>query len=244
MPNPSLVRREKGLGRHTLHQLLHVDVIRFAIAWARFVWFARVRRSVRIFDTGEQVAANTVSHNLKGLRDLAVNRSLYLTRPLSVIERLGTRSDVLIVGPRTEGEILGLIAHGFDRRRIRALDLITYSPWVELGDMHAMPFDDDSFDLVILGWVLAYSENRPQAASEVLRVLRPGGIVAIGVEWSPESNEELIEGLGYLPGASERIKGCDEILQLFGTAVTEVLVREEPDRSKVGSMIVIFSANG
>lgn len=244
MPNPSLVRREKGLGRHTLHQLLHVDVIRFAVAWARFVWFGRVRRQVRTFDTGGEVAASTVSHNLKGLRDLAVNRSMYLTRPLSVIERLATRSDILVVGPRTEGEILGLIAHGFESRSIRALDLITYSPWVELGDMHAMPFEDDSFDAVILGWVLAYSEDRAKAASEVLRVVRPGGIVAVGVEWTPESNEELIEQVGYLPGSAVRIEGCDEILALFGQAVTDVLVREEPDRIKRGPMVVIFSVKG
>lgn len=244
MPNPSLVRREKGLWRHTVHQLLHVDLIRFAVAWARFVWFTRAQRQERIFATDDQVAPNTVSHNRNGLRDLAVNRSMYLTRPLSVIERLGTRSDLLVVGPRAEGEILGLMAHGFERRSIRALDLISYSPWVELGDMHAMPFDDDSFDAVILGWVLAYSENRHQAASEVLRVLRPGGIVAVGVEWSPESNEDLLQQRGYLPGSSQRISGCDEILGLFGESVTDVLVREEPDRTRVGSMIVIFSAKG
>jgi SAM-dependent methyltransferase len=149
-----------------------------------------------------------------------------------------------VIGPRAEGEILGLMAHGFERRSIKALDLITYSPWVELGDMHGMPYEADSFDAVILGWVLAYSENRPQAASEVLRVLRPGGIVAIGVEWAPVSNEELMQQRGYLPGSSQRISGCDEILSLFGESVIDLLVREEPDKSKVGSMIVIFSAKG
>lgn len=242
MPNPSLVRRDKGLWRHTAHQLLHVDVVRFAVAWARFAWFTRIRHQVRTFDAGGEVAANTVSHNMKGLRDLAVNRAMYLTRPLSVIERLGTRSDLLLIGPRTEGEILGLIAHGFERRRIRALDLITYSPWVELGDMHAMPYPDNSFDAVILGWVLAYSEDRARAAAEVLRVLRPGGIVAIGVEWSPDSNEDLLQQRGYLPGSAQRITGCDEILALFEPEVIDVLVREEPDRTKVEPMVVIFSA--
>jgi hypothetical protein len=92
MPNPSLVRREKGLWRHTVHQLLHVDIIRFAVAWARFVWFTRIRRLERTLATDDQVAPNTVSHNRKGLRDLAVNRSMYLTRPLSVIEQLETRT--------------------------------------------------------------------------------------------------------------------------------------------------------
>lgn len=241
MPNPSLVRREKGIVRHTAHQLLHVDLIRFAVAAARFLWFTKVRGAVNTLGTSDQIAANTVSHNLKGLRDLAVNRSMYLTRPLSVIDRLTTDADVLVIGPRTEGEILGLIAHGFERSHIRGLDLITYSPWVELGDMHAMPYEDGSFDLVILGWVLAYSEDRAQAAKEVLRVLRPGGVVAVGVEWSPESNEELIEQLGYLPGAAKRIDSCADVLALFGDAVDEVLVREEPDRQRVSPIVTIFS---
>lgn len=241
MPNPSRIRRDKGLVRHTAHQLLHVDIIRFVVAAARYTWFRRVRRRLRAFDGGAGVSVNTVSHNLGGLRDLAVSRSLYLTRPLSVIERLTSRSELLVIGPRTEGELLALLAHGFDRRSIRALDLITYSPWVQLGDMHAMPFDDGSFDAVILGWVLAYSDDRPRAAAEILRVLRPGGVVAVGVEWNPLSNEELIAEYGYLPGSARRISDCEDILALFGDAIEEVLVREEPDHESVGSMVVIFA---
>jgi SAM-dependent methyltransferase len=240
VPNPSLVRREKGLVRHTAHQLLHLDVVRFGVALARYVWFAKIWRRLKTA-RGQGAAVNTVAHNLKGLRDLAVNRSLYLTRPLSTIESLPPHADLLVIGPRTEGELLALVAHGFERRSIRALDLITYSPWVDLGDMHAMPYPDNSFDAVILGWVLAYSEDRQRAAKEVLRVLRPGGIVAIGVEWEPRSNDELEADLGYLPGSSDRIKGADEILAYFGTAPNEVLVRQEPDRTQLGSVIVIFS---
>ena len=41
MPNPSLVRRHKGLARHSAHQLLHLDLVRFVVARARFEWFSR-----------------------------------------------------------------------------------------------------------------------------------------------------------------------------------------------------------
>jgi SAM-dependent methyltransferase len=244
MPNPSLVRRHKGLARHSLHQMLNVDVVRFAVAWSRFTWYARVRRQLRTLEHGEAVATNTVSHNLRGLRDLAVVRSLYLIRPLSVLEDLGPEAELLVIGPRAEGELLALLAHGFNKAGIHAVDLISYSPWIDLGDMHRLPYRDGSFDAVIAGWVLAYSDDKRRAAEEILRVVRPGGFVAIGVEWSPHSNEEVRSEIGYVPGSEERLTSVEEILELFGDRVEEVLVRHdvEQDCRDTRSLVVIFRA--
>jgi SAM-dependent methyltransferase len=248
MPNPSDTRRIKGLARHTLDQLLLVDLLRYALVAARYLWFVIVRRQLRTFDassaTQSAVATHTVSHNLKGLRDLAVNRSHLLVRPLSVIEALRVDADVLSIGPRSEGELFNLAAHGFVFSRIRGLDLISYSPRVALGDMHAAPFEADSFDAVILGWVLAYSENRLLAAREVVRLTRPGGLVAVGVEYSPQSVDEIEAELGYQPGSRSRIASCAEILSYFGEAVDHVYYQHtvaERDRGRVGALCVIFS---
>ena len=244
MPNPSDVRRRKGLVRHTIDQLLLVDVIRYAVSSSRYLWLTRVRRRLRTLDGQPAVARSTVFHNLRGLRDLAVNRSLFLIRPLSIIESLAVDSDILVVGPRTEGEILALVAHGFERSHIRALDLISYSPWVELGDLHEMPYPDDSFDAVVLGWVLAYSDDRARAAAEVLRVLRPGGVVAIGVEWNARTDEEIVAEAGYLPGSATRIGSCPEILALFEPRVDQVILAQDAptgtDR-EVAALLAIFT---
>lgn len=43
------------------------------------------------------------------------------------------------------------------------------------GDMHALAFDDASFDLVVLMHALTYSSKPAQAVAEAARVLRPGG---------------------------------------------------------------------
>jgi len=231
-----------------LDQLLLVDLLRYAVVALRYLWFVFVRRSLRTFDTapGSQsaVATHTVSHNLKGLRDLAVNRSHALVRPLSVIEALGVDANVLSIGPRSEGELFNLAAHGFVLSRVRGLDLISYSPRVALGDMHATPFDADSFDAVILGWVLAYSEDRRLAASEVVRITRKGGIVAVGVEYSPQSVDEIEAELGYQPGSRNRIASCTEILSYFGQAVDHIYYQHTVaarDRGHVGAFCVIFS---
>ncbi len=46
---------------------------------------------------------------------------------------------------------------------------------VREGDMHALPFDDASFDLVVLMHALTYSDTPVKAVAEAARVLRPGG---------------------------------------------------------------------
>jgi len=250
MPNPSHTRRVKGLVRHTLDQLLLVDVVRFGVVALRYWWYVIVLRRLKTFDvaTGAvgAVAGNTIAHNVKGLRDLAVNRSHLLVRPLSVIERLAVDARVLSIGPRSEGELFNLVAHGFVWNRVRGLDLISYSPRVMLGDMHAAPLPDDSFDAVILGWVLAYSDDRERAAREVVRVTCNGGVIAVGVEYSPQSQAEIVQQIGYLPGSEHRIASCDEILRYFGNAVGHVYYHHTVapvDRDRVGAFCVIFSVH-
>lgn len=46
---------------------------------------------------------------------------------------------------------------------------------VREGDMHALPFADDHFDLVVLMHALTYSTQPAVAVAEAARVLRPGG---------------------------------------------------------------------
>ena len=190
------------------------------------------------------MSENTVWHNMKGLSDLAVARSLSLIRPLSVIESLNSDSDILSIGPRTEGEILNLMAHGFKPDKVKGLDLISYSPWIELGDMHNIPYEDNSFDAVVLGWVIAYSEDRYKAAAEVIRICRNGGIVAVGVEYRANSNEEIIKQIGYKPGSLNKINNTEEILEYFGESVDYIYFRHDAlpvAKDKPTSLITIFS---
>ncbi len=248
MPNPSDVRRSKGLLRHTLDQLMLVDLIRYGVVALRFIWFVKIRRRMATWRPGGEsagpVAENTVSHNLKGLRDLAVNRSHLLVRPLSVLESLSTNARILSVGPRSEGELLSLAAHGFSWPSIEGLDLISYSPRVRLGDMHEAPYPDRTFDAVVLGWVLAYSEDPARAAREMLRIVRPGGVIAVGVEYNPMTQAEIVASTGYLPGATMRIESCEQILSYFGDAVDHIYYKHvvaPGGQDRIGALCVIFS---
>lgn len=228
-------------------QSLRVDAVREHVARARFIYYGKLRRKLTALDSeSEGVAPNTIFHNKRGLSDLAVNRSHMLVRPLSVIESLGPNSDILTIGPRTEGELLNLFAHGFSPAHVRGLDLISYSPWIDLGNMHHLPYPDNSWDAVVLGWVLAYSTNQKLVADEIVRVVRPHGVVAIGVEYNPKSDMEIQEAVGYQVGAQRRLTRTDHILELFGSRVEYVYFRHDvmPSRlDQVGSVCVVFSVD-
>lgn len=236
-------------------QLLHVDAIRNWVARWRWRYYVRWRKQLRTLESGS-AAENTVAHNIKGMGDLSVRRSLVLIRPLvtaltiappdSSIERarLGDLR-VLSIGPRTEGELLNLFAHGFSPGCVRGLDLISYSPWVDLGDMHAMPYPDNSWDAVVCGWVLAYSDDKARAAAEIVRVAKPGAIVAIGVEYCCLDNEQQLARYGYLAGSKERLTSLSQILGYFGDHVGEVYFRhdvtERRRHEEVVAMVAVFA---
>lgn len=224
--------------------MLKVDVVRFAVGLARFCYFRLTRGRIRTLGASGGIAENTVWHNLKGMRSLASRRSTTLVSPLSVIEQLTATSSVLSIGPRTEGELLNLVAHGFDPKCIRGVDLISYSPWVDLGDMHSLPYEDNRWDATMMGWVIAYSDDKQAAAREVIRVTRPGGVVAVGVEYCPLDNEGIERELGYLAGSAERLTSTAKILELFEPHVGHVFFRHDPlpeNMDRIGAICAIFS---
>ncbi|MDQ3288707.1 MAG: metalloregulator ArsR/SmtB family transcription factor [Pseudomonadota bacterium] len=55
--------------------------------------------------------------------------------------------------------------------RLRRLENVE----VHAGDMHALPFDEATFDVVVLMHALTYADRPAQAVAEAARVLRPGG---------------------------------------------------------------------
>jgi SAM-dependent methyltransferase len=229
-------------------ELLRVRLLRFMLCAIRYVWFVFILRRLRTTVGTDGVAKTTVAHNLRGMTDLAVERSLRLIWPLAA-QAAGDRTDlrnqkVLSIGPRTEGEIFNLVAHGFRLRNITGLDLITYSPRIQIGDMHAMTFPDASFDCAVLGWVISYSDRKNVAAAEVARVVKPGGLVAIGIEWGRKTPEQVAaDKTGYIVGSAERLPSVDAILALFGNRVDRVYYRQDDQdisANEVGDLLVVF----
>jgi len=236
----------KGLVKGYFHQLLTVDVLRYMIARLRFFFLVRIMRRLKTYslEHDKEVPSNTIPHNLKGLKDLAVVRSLSLIKPVTSIDRVGVNSKVLTIGPRTEGEILSLVGQGFLLKNIRGLDLISYSKWIDLGDMHNMPYADNTFDVVIMGWVISYSDEPRKAAEEVIRVSADKAIIAVGVEYGGLEGQQQIEQLDYVPGAGRLTTNASQLIELFGDSVDQIYFThsiEEDRRHAKGSVIAVFS---
>ncbi len=59
-------------------------------------------------------------------------------------------------------------------------------------DAESLPFESNSFDAVISGMVLGFIPNQKSAVAEMVRLLRPGGVLAVSTH-GPELYYEAIE---------------------------------------------------
>lgn len=71
---------------------------------------------------------------------------------------------------------------GFDLNRIRFCQF----------DAESLPFDDNSFDIVLTGMSFGLFPNQEKAVYEMFRVLKPGGLISLGAH-GPEHYWEALE---------------------------------------------------
>jgi 2-polyprenyl-3-methyl-5-hydroxy-6-metoxy-1,4-benzoquinol methylase len=68
----------------------------------------------------------------------------------------------------------------YDAGRVKAMASAPLNFRLVAGDGHSLPFEDRSFDFVILADVLEHVANAGRVMQEVARVLRPGGVAYVG----------------------------------------------------------------
>ena len=212
------------------NQTLHIPGLRAALTKLRINRLES--KDIKTFtrSSDKDIVENTIKHNLIALKQAAaLARPDILISPITSTNSFrinGQKMKVLTIGPRTEAEIFSLLAAGFAPSNITGLDLITYSPFIELGDLHAMPYGSNSFDVIILGWVLGYSQNIKKAVLEIIRVAKPGTFVAIGHENDPRPREALDQQRGFSLEGTD-LSTSQEILDLFGSSVDKVIFRDD-----------------
>lgn len=224
-----------------LSGLLRSEYINFLIFKLRFFYFVYIKRNIKVYENEKFVIANMYSTDMlrKGKTS---NRPLKFIRPLSVIEAVNKKGKTLSIGCRFETELLFLTGYGFNPKGIRGLDMISYSPWIDLGNMHALPYPDKSFDTVTMGWLITYSETPELAAKEVVRVLKPGGFVAMSVSYYPEEKrQEMIKSKAYVAHPDQRVQNPDGLLKIFEPYVDQVYFKHVPPLDKEGACTVVFS---
>lgn len=224
-----------------LARFLRVKPINVLVFSIRFFYFTKIKKNIRIYSEDGHVLMHDYSQD-KVLLGKPTDRILRLMQPLVVIDKLDhDKSRILSIGCRFEGDMLYLMGFGFDPKNLRGLDMISYSPWIDLGNMHKMDYPDSSWDAVILGWVLSYSDVPDVVAKEVLRITKPGGLIAIGVTYYPPELLQKFKDDGN-PSIDTHVQTVQGMLDLFEGHVEHVYFHHDTsDPSRQSSCMVIFS---
>jgi len=124
-----------------------------------------------------------------------VMREALGARPFDSLLDLGTGTGRLLelfaplyaraVGIDASADMLAVARANLDRAGIA-------NAQVRLGDIHNLPFQRDSFDVVTIHQVLHYLDDPERALAEAARVLRPGGRLLV-VDFAPHDLEFLRE---------------------------------------------------
>jgi hypothetical protein len=226
---------------HILRSFLRSELVCYIVFKIRFIFYVYFKRKISVFENDKNVYANPYSIKMlkKGKTS---NRPLRLIRPLSVIEAVNKKGNILSIGCRFETELLYLVGYGFEPKKIKGFDMISYSPWIETGNMHKMRFEDSTWDTLILGWVLPYSMDQKVVADEVVRVTQNGGVVAIGLTAYSKEQIKKIQETGEVVPLDTRKQKTQEVLDLFGGHIDQVYYRHDQVSDAVeGTCAVIFS---
>jgi SAM-dependent methyltransferase len=111
--------------------------------------------------------------------------------------------NVAIRAAQAGGHVVGLdlTPELFDAGRQLAAEAGVTVDWVE-GDAEDLPFEDETFDVVLSAFGAMFAPRHEVAAREMARVLRPGGRLGL-CSWTPEGIQgEFFRTLGtHLPAA-------------------------------------------
>jgi SAM-dependent methyltransferase len=153
-------------------------------------------------------------------------RLIPFVRRVAEIPDLRVTDRILCLGPRNTVELDLFRTHGFIN--VAALDLWSDSSRIEVGDMHGLPYADQSVRLVFASHVFEHAYHFETVAAEVTRVLYPGGYVfaAVPINFVPSEHDrydfqDAAGLLRYFPGASlieEHHWRANELVVLFRVA--------------------------
>jgi SAM-dependent methyltransferase len=198
----------------------------------RWYWFRLRRVPLKVFNQGapgsDHISENVIPYNLRKSRGYDRTRTERLINVLRSVHGLDLdRARVLNIGPRNEMELMLLTLYGFRPENITAVDLFSYSPRIQVMDMHHLAFPDDSFDVTYCAYTLRYSDRVARACEEIARCTRNGGLVAASFVTEADPGAPPQGGERGAIIGSRLAGGLADLLSCFGSACAHVYWREE-----------------
>jgi len=150
----------------------------------------------------------------------------------------GSGNAALAAARRAWGNTVGadFVPALLERGRERAAAERLQVEFVE-ADAQDLPFADSEFDVAMSIFGVMFAPDQEKAASELLRVVRPGGRVGVA-SWCPDGGLAGLFGAivkhtgGPPPGTNPPVLwGTEErVRELFGDAVSEIRFERRPSR--------------
>lgn len=211
-----------------LIQLLKYRRIRFLVVKYRYLF---LKKNMRFYDgDSSSIAQKTVAYNLTAFDSASGfgcgQRMGLLIYPIvayntsNKIDR--SKLKILIVGCRTEDDLFWMKAYGF--KNTLGLDLFSYSKYILLGDIHKTDFPDDSFDVILLGFMIAYSRDPFSIIKECKRILKPNGLLGISLDYiAPEKMDPNLYSTGEI---SNSLNSSEDIISLLDSTIKHKVLFE------------------
>ena len=160
--------------------------IRIVMGYIRWFYYYKIKRNFKALDIKDAIEG-TVNHNKTAflkfpITDYTMKRMDRLIAIIKSMEFIGDHSHILIIGPRTDSDIMKII-YNYPQASIKAIDIISYSPWIDLQDAHHTTYSSNTFDCILSGWVLKYSNHKEKMMTEMIRIVKNEGLIAIGIEY-------------------------------------------------------------
>ena len=104
---------------------------------------------------------------------------------------------------------------------LKNLDYVTAdieSPLAKVKmDIHEIPFEENTFDVVFCNHVLEHVNDDKKAVKEINRVLKPGGWAILQVPFFPPLKKETFEDSSVTsPAEREKLFGQDDHVRMYG----------------------------
>lgn len=213
--------------------------IRNFICFVRAFYFINIKKKLRkISDKSDNIWENTLESNLRHVFDekilpkhpkkinnfFGINLNfaggnidyLYSIIKNDLKKIYLKEKKILVVGPRNESEIFNLYSKGFSLNKIDAIDLFSYSKKITLADAHTFIKGEKYYDIIFLGWVLAYSNNKELMLKNLKKNLSDDGYLIIGYSVNNLSDKEVLDSRGYLVSSPyDRLRNEKDLDKFF-----------------------------
>jgi SAM-dependent methyltransferase len=157
---------------------------------------------------------------------IVLRRVLSAQRPRKVLEVGGGQGEL---AEWLRGELSALVTFVDQSERMVELARARGVSDAHVGDVQALPFADESFDLAVAAWMLYHVHDLDRGLAELARVLEPGGKL-VAVTNSVRHLEELGDLLGeVMPGFE---------LQFNAENGEQILCRHFSDVARIDAEVV------